>query len=96
MDNLLFNYASHHNVLEKVVKYESELASQDMRDSLKAKEDTIQSLTGELEDLRRKGGSLHHPLTISSPRVKRESDLMRDDIQGRFLVFRILRHLNFS
>ena len=83
MDNLLFHYASHHNVLEKVVMYESELASRDMRDSLKAKEDIIQSLTREVEELKRKGGSTHHPLVpISSPRVKKESDLMRDDIQG--------------
>ena len=54
VDNLLFHYASHHNVLEKVVMYESEIASREMRDSLKAKEDTIQSLTRELEEL--KGG----------------------------------------
>ena len=78
--------------------YESELASRDMRDSLKAKEDIIQSLTREVEELKRKGGSTHHPLVpISSPRVKKESDLMRDDIQGKslFFKFQILRDFKF-
>ena len=83
MDNLLFHYASHHNVLEKVVMYESEQASREMRDSLKAKEDTIQSLTRELEDLRGNGAAHPHPLPHTSSRDKKEADMLRDDIQGK-------------
>ena len=86
VDNLLFHYASHHNVLEKVVMYESEQASQEMRDSLKAKEDTIQSLTRELEELKDKGATHHQPHPPTSSREKKEADLLRDDIQGKFLI----------
>ena len=93
VDNLLFHYASHHNVLEKVVMYESELASREMRDSLKAKEDTIQSLTRELEELKKKGGSHQHPHPGSRDQ-KESSDIrpiselvrLRDDIQGKILI----------
>ena len=93
VDNLLFHYASHHNVLEKVVMYESEIASREMRDSLKAKEDTIQSLTRELEELKKKGASHQHPHP-GSREQKESSDLrpiselnrLRDDIQGKFLI----------
>ena len=86
VDNLLFHYASHHNVLEKVVMYESEQASQEMRDSLKAKEETIQSLTRELEELKDKGATHHQPHPPTSSREKKEADLLRDDIQGKFLI----------
>ena len=64
--------------------YESEQASREMRDSLKAKEDTIQSLTRELEDLRGNGAAHPpHPLPHTSSRDKKEADMLRDDIQGK-------------
>ena len=40
VDNLLF----HHNVLEKVVMYESEVAAENLRIILKEKEGTIEEL----------------------------------------------------
>ena len=66
--------------------YESEQASQEMRDSLKAKEDTIQSLTRELEELKDKGATHQQPHPPTSSREKKEADLLRDDIQGKFLI----------
>ena len=60
--------------------YETELASQEMRDILRSKEDIIQSLTKELEDVRKKGAyPPHHP----TPKDQKESDL-KDEIQGKF------------
>ena len=47
MDNLLFHYASHHNVLEKVVMYESEHASKELRSKVKSKDEIIKQLTRE-------------------------------------------------
>ena len=87
----MFHYASHHNVLEKVVMYESEIASREMRDSLKAKEDTIQSLTRELEELKKKGASHQHPGSRDQKesldiRPISELNRLRDDIQGKFLI----------
>ena len=74
--------------------YESEQASQEMRDSLKAKEDTIQSLTRELEELKDKGATHHQPHPPTSSREKKEADLLRDDIQGKFLILSIAQILN--
>jgi len=76
VDNLLFHYASHHNVLEKVVMYESELAAQDMRDKVRNKDDIIDSLAKDLEDARKSSSS-----SGSSRDSKKDSDV-RDDIQG--------------
>ena len=86
MDNLLFHYASHHNVLEKVVMYETEVAAQELRAKLRNKEDIVESLAKELEDLRsRKSSYSHyshaHTSSSSSSRDKRDSDV-KDDIQG--------------
>merc|ERR1719342_1301996 len=60
-----------------------------MRDSLKAKEDTIQSLTRELEELKKKGASHQHPhpgtrdqKESSGIRPISELARLRDDIQG--------------
>ena len=87
----MFHYASHHNVLEKVVMYESEQASREMRDSLKAKEDTIQSLTRELEELRGNGAAHPpHPLPHTSSRDKKEADMLRDDIQGKSPIHQLI------
>jgi len=52
VDNLLFHYASHHNVLEKVVMYESEVAATDLREVIKAKENTIEDLVKEIGDMK--------------------------------------------
>ena len=86
VDNLLFHYASHHNVLEKVVMYETEVAAQELRAKLRNKEDIVESLAKELEDLRsRKSSYSHyshaHTSSSSSSRDKRDSDV-KDDIQG--------------
>eukprot|EP00092_Neocalanus_flemingeri_P030498 GFUD01033112.1.p1 GENE.GFUD01033112.1~~GFUD01033112.1.p1 ORF type:complete len:952 (+),score=280.10 GFUD01033112.1:70-2856(+) len=56
VDNLLFHYASHHNVLEKVVMYESEMAAEDLRGSLREKEATIESLVKEIGELKESVG----------------------------------------
>ena len=90
MDNLLFHYASHHNVLEKVVMYETEVAAQELRAKLRNKEDIVESLAKELEDLRSRKSSSYshysHAHTSSSSsglsRDKRDSDV-KDDIQGK-------------
>jgi len=78
VDNLLFHYASHHNVLEKVVMYESEMAAQELRAKLRSKEETIDNLAKELDDLRIKktpgaGGT--------SKDGKKDQDV-REEIQG--------------
>jgi len=52
VDNLLFHYASHHNVLEKVVMYESEVAATDLREVIKAKENTIEDLVKEVGEMK--------------------------------------------
>merc|ERR1719233_2559748 len=52
VDNLLFHYASHHNVLEKVVMYESEVAATDLREVIKTKENTIEDLVKEIGDMK--------------------------------------------
>jgi len=52
VDNLLFHYASHHNVLEKVVMYESEVAATDLREVIKGKENTIEDLVKEIGDMK--------------------------------------------
>jgi len=52
VDNLLFHYASHHNVLEKVVMYESEVAAEDLREVIKGKEKTIEDLVKEIGDIK--------------------------------------------
>ena len=78
VDNLLFHYASHHNVLEKVVMYESELAAQEMRSKLKSKEGIIESLARELEDIRKAGGGKDSRRDSSS-----SSSHVKDDIQGK-------------
>ena len=86
VDNLLFHYASHHNVLEKVVMYESELAAQDMRDKVRNKDDIIDSLAKDLEVARKSSSS-----SGSSRDGKKDSDV-RDDIQGIFWTFKIRRN----
>jgi len=73
VDNLLFHYASHHNVLEKVVMYESEMAAEELRECVKEKEATIESLVkeiGELKDMVGKGGD------------KEDGEVREDNIQG--------------
>merc|ERR1719233_491262 len=52
VDNLLFHYASHHNVLEKVVMYESEIAATALREVIKGKENTIEDLVKEIGDVK--------------------------------------------
>jgi len=52
VDNLLFHYASHHNVLEKVVMYESEVAATELREVIKGKENTIEDLVKEIGDMK--------------------------------------------
>merc|ERR1712240_128180 len=52
VDSLLFHYASHHNVLEKVVMYESEVAAEDLREVIKGKEKTIEDLVKEIGDIK--------------------------------------------
>ena len=52
VDNLLFHYASHHNVLEKVVMYESEVAATNLREVIKGKENTIEDLVKEIGDMK--------------------------------------------
>ena len=52
VDNLLFHYASHHNVLEKVVMYESEVAAAGLREVIKGKENTIEDLVKEIGDMK--------------------------------------------
>ena len=104
MDNLLFHYASHHNVLEKVVMYETEVAAQELRAKLRNKEDIVESLAKELEDLRsRKSSSYSHyshahtsSSSSSSSRDKRDSDV-KDDIQGigRFNVTAYFAYRHF-
>ena len=87
---MLFHYASHHNVLEKVVMYETEVAAQELRAKLRNKEDIVESLAKELEDLRsRKSSSYSHyshahtsSSSSGSSRDKRDSDV-KDDIQGK-------------
>jgi len=52
VDNLLFHYASHHNVLEKVVMYESEVSAEELRQAISGKESTIEELVKEIGDLK--------------------------------------------
>ena len=73
VDNLLFHYASHHNVLEKVVMYESEVAAEELRTSLKEKEGTIEELVKEIGDLKK---------TSSSLEDKEDGEVSDDNIQG--------------
>ena len=77
VDNLLFHYASHHNVLEKMVMFESEKAAQEMRAKIKSKERTIESLAKELEDMKKSG---------SSSKDGRKELTVKEEIQGKSLV----------
>ena len=67
-------------MLEKVVMYESEMAAQELRAKLRSKEETIDNLAKELDDLRIKktpgaGGT--------SKDGKKDQDV-REEIQGSF------------
>ena len=77
VDNLLFHYASHHNVLEKMVMFESEKAAQEMRAKIKSKERTIESLAKELEDMKKSG---------SSSKDGRKELTVKEEIQGKSFV----------
>ena len=80
VDNLLFHYASHHNVLEKMVMFESEKAAQEMRAKIKSKERTIESLAKELEDMKKSG---------SSSKDGRKELTVKEEIQGKLSLMQL-------
>ena len=73
VDNLLYHYASHHNVLEKVVMYESEVVAEELRASVKEKEATIETLVKEIGELKE---------TVGIVEEKEEGEVRDDNIQG--------------
>ena len=78
VDNLLFHYASHHNVLEKVVMYESELASEKLREELLEKEAIVQEL------ITRDGGIVDSKKqsVIAGNDGGHDNDVHTDGVQG--------------
>ena len=84
MDNLLFHYASHHNVLEKVVMFESETASQELRSKVKSKDEIINSLVKELEQVKNlQGSSTVKDGGGGSSGARKEKDSeVQDNLQG--------------
>ena len=82
MDNLLFHYASHHNVLEKVVMFESEAASQELRNKVKTKEDIIKSLVKELEEAKKSHGPSSMTEGGGGAGRKEKDSEVQDNLQG--------------
>ena len=54
VDDLLYHYASHHHVLEKVLLFETEVVSEELRQEVKARDEVILGLGRENEELREK------------------------------------------
>jgi len=91
VDNLLFHYASHHNVIEKVIMYESELAAEELRRKLREKEAIVESMAKEIgdatkstKDEKRRSGSneFRNDRRGSGSRDSKEViSQMRDDIE---------------
>ena len=54
VDNLLYHYASHHNVLEKILMFEAEVVITDLRNKLSGKEGIVEELIKENEELKLK------------------------------------------
>ena len=83
----MFHYASHHNVLEKVVMFESEFASQELRNKVKSKDEIINSLVKEVEHAKKTSGPGSSSSSVkdggggSGSRKEKESEV-QDNLQG--------------
>ena len=83
LDNLLYHYASHHNVLEKVLMYETEKAVMELRKELRHRESTIEELVKETEELKMQAGNVNSKLEAKGTFVKHTSNVHEEITRSR-------------
>merc|ERR1719334_1441962 len=83
LDNLLYHYASHHNVLEKVLMYETEKAVMELRKELRHRESTIEELVKENEELKMQAGNVNLKLEAKGTFVKHTSNVHEELTRSR-------------
>ena len=82
LDNLLYHYASHHNVLEKVLMYETEKAMMELRKEVRDRESTIEELVKENEELKMQARNVNSKMEAKGTFVKQTSNVHEEGCES--------------